>query len=62
VAQSCVRTGAKNRLCSASRRLGKAIMDRARSAQSTLPPQTGKTTQDNNALKANTIVKGSQAR
>jgi len=30
-------------------------MDRARSAQSTLPPQTGKITQDNNALKANTI-------
>jgi len=30
-------------------------MDRARSAQSTLPPQTGKTTQDNNALKANTL-------
>jgi len=29
-------------------------MDRARSAQSTLPPQTGKITQDNNALKANT--------
>jgi len=35
-------------------------MDRARSAQSTLPPQTGKITQDNNALKANTKANTAQ--